>query len=133
MFNKYLCSKAFLFGFSVIEFDDYSLLTRNIYDLGDIYFTKRSRGVLQYALRSLFILTPATFRKNGRCIMAEPVRITPKEVYQKLKSGTTLLVCAYDDETTFRQMKLQGAISLHEFKSRLPSLSKDQEIIFYCG
>ncbi|GIK11714.1 MAG: ArsR family transcriptional regulator [Candidatus Brocadia sp. AMX2] len=65
--------------------------------------------------------------------MAEPVRITPKEVYQKLKSGTTLLVCAYDDETTFRQMKLQGAISLHEFKSRLPSLSKDQEIIFYCG
>lgn len=65
--------------------------------------------------------------------MAEPVRVTPKEVYQKLKSGTTLLVCAYDDEATFRQMKLQGAISLQEFKSRLPLLSKDHEIVFYCG
>lgn len=65
--------------------------------------------------------------------MAEPVRVTPKEVYQKLKSGTTLLVCAYDDDATFRQMKLEGGISLNEFKSRLPLLSKDQEIVFYCG
>ncbi len=65
--------------------------------------------------------------------MAEPIRVTPKEVYQKVKSGTTLLVCAYDDEATFRRMKLQGAISLEEFKSILPSLSKDREIVFYCG
>lgn len=65
--------------------------------------------------------------------MTEPTRVTPKEVYQKLKSGTTLLVCAYDDEATFRRMKLQGAISLKEFKSILPSLSKDREIVFYCG
>lgn len=65
--------------------------------------------------------------------MAEPVRVTPKEVYEKVKSGTTLLVCAYDDDETFRQMKLQGGISLNEFKSRLPLLSKDQEIVFYCG
>ncbi|MBU6392385.1 MAG: ArsR family transcriptional regulator [Planctomycetota bacterium] len=65
--------------------------------------------------------------------MTEPMRITPREVYQKLKSGTTLLVCAYDDEATFRQMQLQGGISLKEFKSRLISLSKDQEIVFYCG
>lgn len=65
--------------------------------------------------------------------MAEPVRVAPEEVHEKLKSGTTLLVCAYDDDATFRQMKLQGGISLSEFKSRLPSLSKDQEVIFYCG
>ena len=65
--------------------------------------------------------------------MTEPVRVTPKEVYQKVKSGTTILVCAYDDEATFQQMQLQGAISQQEFKSRLPSLSKDQEIVFYCG
>ncbi len=65
--------------------------------------------------------------------MTEPLRVTPQEVYEKVKSGTTLLVCAYDDEATFRQMKLQGAISLQEFKSRLVSLSKDQEIVFYCG
>ncbi|MFN3533028.1 MAG: hypothetical protein ACK41Q_11025 [Candidatus Brocadia sp.] len=42
--------------------------------------------------------------------MTEPTRVTPKEVHEKLKSGTTLLVCAYDNEATFRQMKLQGAI-----------------------
>ncbi|MDO8141270.1 MAG: ArsR family transcriptional regulator [Candidatus Brocadiales bacterium] len=65
--------------------------------------------------------------------MLNPMRITPKEVYQKVKTGTTYLVCAYDDETMFRNMHLEGAISLKEFKSRLPSLTKDQEIVFYCG
>ena len=65
--------------------------------------------------------------------MAEPIRVKPKEVYQKLKSGKTLLVCAYEDEETFRQMQLERAIPLSEFKSRLPSLPKDKEIVFYCG
>ena len=65
--------------------------------------------------------------------MISPVRVAPKEVYQRLKAGTTLLVCAYDDEDTFKQRQLEGAISLKEFKSRLPSLSKEQEIVFYCG
>jgi hypothetical protein len=63
--------------------------------------------------------------------MVEPKRISPEEVYQKLRSGTILLVCAYEDEAKFKKMQLQGAISLSEFKSRLPSLSKDQEIVFY--
>lgn len=65
--------------------------------------------------------------------MTEPIRVTPKEAHQKLKSGTTLLICAYDDVATFKQMQLEGAISLKEFQSRLPSLTKDQEIVFYCG
>jgi hypothetical protein len=30
-------------------------------------------------------------------------------------------------------MQLEGAISFNEFKSKLPSLSKDQEIVFYWG
>ena len=63
--------------------------------------------------------------------MAEPERITPEEAYQKLKNGKALLVCAYEDETKFKAMQLEGAISLNEFKSKLPSLAKDQEIIFY--
>ena len=63
--------------------------------------------------------------------MAEPERITPEEAYQKLKNGKALLVCAYEDETRFKAMQLEGAISLNAFKSRLPSLAKDQEIIFY--
>jgi hypothetical protein len=65
--------------------------------------------------------------------MREPDRITAEEVYQKLKAATAILVCAYEDEAKFRMMQLQGAISLNEFKAKLPSLSKDQEIIFYCG
>jgi len=63
--------------------------------------------------------------------MTEPKRITPEEVYQKLRSGGAILVCAYEDEAKFRRMQLQGAVSLNEFKSKLPSLAKDQEIVFY--
>jgi len=48
-------------------------------------------------------------------------------------AGSALLVCAYDDEEKFKKNHLQGAMSLGEFKARLPSLTKDQEIIFYCG
>ena len=63
--------------------------------------------------------------------MIGPQRISPEEVYQKLKSGTVILVCAYEDDAKFKKMQLQGAISFNEFKSGLPSLSKDREIIFY--
>ena len=63
--------------------------------------------------------------------MAEPMRISPEEVHQKLKAGKALLVCAYEDEAKFKKVKLQGAISFNEFKSKITSLSKDQEIVFY--
>ena len=65
--------------------------------------------------------------------MVEVKRVSPAEVFQKVKSGTAHLVCAYEDEAKFKRMRLQGAVSLNEFKSKLPSLAKDQEIIFYCG
>jgi len=65
--------------------------------------------------------------------MSEPNRVTAEEVYDKLKSGKVLLVCAYEDEEKFRKLQLEGAISFNAFKSKLPSLSKDQEIVFYCG
>jgi hypothetical protein len=63
--------------------------------------------------------------------MSEPERVTAEEVYNRLKSGKALLVCAYEDELKFKAMQLEGAISLNEFKSKLPSLAKDQEIVFY--
>ncbi len=63
--------------------------------------------------------------------MSEPERITPEEAYNKLKSGKALLVCAYEDEIRFKSMRLEGAISLSEFRSKLSSLAKDQEIVFY--
>ena len=65
--------------------------------------------------------------------MVEPERISAPEVRRKVQSGEVLLVCAYEDEEKFRNMHLEGAISFQEFQSRLPSLSKDQEIVFYCA
>jgi hypothetical protein len=65
--------------------------------------------------------------------METPIRISPQEVREKVTSGSMLLVCAYDDDQKFNQMHLEGAISLPEFKSKLPSLQRDYEICFYCA
>ena len=63
--------------------------------------------------------------------MKNPKRVIAGEIYDKLKSGKALLVCAYEDEMKFKAMRLEGAISLNEFKSKLSSLAKDHEIVFY--
>jgi len=65
--------------------------------------------------------------------MAQVIRITPEETYRKLQAGNALLVCAYDSQEQFRSLQLAGAISLPEFRAKLPSLSKEQEIVFYCA
>lgn len=65
--------------------------------------------------------------------MANPERIDPEETHRKVQAGTALLVCAYDSDEKFKTFPLKGAISLSSFQSRIPSLSKDQEIIFYCN
>jgi hypothetical protein len=63
--------------------------------------------------------------------VTEPIRVPPKEVHAKVKSGAAILVCAYSDEEEYKRINLEGSISLSEFYSRLPLYSKDQEIIFY--
>jgi hypothetical protein len=63
----------------------------------------------------------------------EPCRVTPQEIYPKVQSGETLLVCAYDDDAKFQRLRLEGAISLPAFKSLVPSLPKNREIVFYCA
>ena len=65
--------------------------------------------------------------------MAEPGRISAEEAYKKLKAGTAIIVCAYEDDNKFKTFHLEGALSFNEFKSKLPSLSKDQEMAFYCS
>ena len=65
--------------------------------------------------------------------MVDVIRVSPQEVREKVTSGSALFVCAYDDDEKFRNNHLEGAISLGEFKTKLPSLSKDQEIFFYCA
>ena len=65
--------------------------------------------------------------------MTQPVRISAEETRKRVKSGSALFVCAYDDDEKFQNNHLEGAISFSEFKSRLPSLARDQEMIFYCA
>jgi len=60
-------------------------------------------------------------------------RINPEEVYPKLRSGEALLVCAYDSDARFRQVHLEGAMSLEEFNTLRPTLPRDREIVFYCA
>ena len=65
--------------------------------------------------------------------MTESIRISPQEVREKVQSGSALFVCGYDDPQKFKANQLEGGISYAEFISRLPALSKDQQIIFYCA
>lgn len=65
--------------------------------------------------------------------MDEVPRITPEEISPKLRSGEALLVCAYDDEAKFQRLRIEGSISLEEFKSLQPTLPQDREIVFYCA
>ena len=65
--------------------------------------------------------------------MSEPTRISAQETRQKVLTSQALLVCAYEDADKFRNNHLEGAQSFSEFKSNLPSLTKDQEIVFYCA
>ena len=65
--------------------------------------------------------------------MAEVARIPVEEAQKKIKAGQALLVCAYEDEAKCRMVNLDGSISLTSFQSRVASLPKTQEIIFYCA
>jgi hypothetical protein len=65
--------------------------------------------------------------------MVEVPRITPEEARAKVQSGQALLVCGYEEPEKFAAMHIEGAISIQEFRKLRPTLSKDQEIIFYCA
>ena len=62
--------------------------------------------------------------------VAEMNRISPDEAMEKVKSGEALLVCAYEDEKC-KTLLLEGALLRSEFESKLDTLPKTQEIIFY--
>jgi len=65
--------------------------------------------------------------------MKELTRVSPKEIYPKVKSGETILVCAYRDDEECGRMNLEGSMSFSEFSSRLSQYSMGQEIIFFCA
>ena len=61
------------------------------------------------------------------------LRVSSEEIYPRVKTGDSLLVCAYDSDETFRSMRLEGAVSLNDFKGRVSQLPKEKEIVFYCA
>ena len=63
--------------------------------------------------------------------MADIERISAQQTHTKAKSHQALLVCAYEDEAKCRMLNLEGSISLASVESRVNSLPKSQEIIFY--
>jgi hypothetical protein len=65
--------------------------------------------------------------------MADVSRIGVEEARRKASAGRALLVCAYDDERKCSKINLQGSINMAQFTSRVATLTKDQEIIFYCA
>lgn len=65
--------------------------------------------------------------------MAEIDRISVEEAHRKTAAGQALLVCAYDDEAKCRKFNLEGSVSLTSFESRVGSLPKTRELIFYCA
>jgi hypothetical protein len=65
--------------------------------------------------------------------MAEVTRIDPQQARRVVEAGEALLVCAYDDRARCRSIMLDGAIDMDELQARLPTMRKDQPLIFYCG
>ena len=65
--------------------------------------------------------------------MAEVARIDPETARRKMKEGSAVLVCAYDDEEKCRKVALEGAMTLKQFEARAATLPRDREVIFYCA
>ena len=59
-------------------------------------------------------------------------RVSAEEARSRAQAGNAILVCSYNDQKCEGKM-LEGALTRREFEELLPSLSKDQEIITYCG
>jgi hypothetical protein len=58
-------------------------------------------------------------------------RISAQETRTKAKANKALLVCAYEDEAKCRMLNPDGSISFASLQSRVNSLAKTQEIVFY--
>ena len=86
-----------------------------------------------FVLLPLFALNIMACGSTGKTHETTEIeRISPEAARSKVQTGEALLVCAYSDFKC-RKVMLEGALTRSELKQRLPSLSKNQEIIFYCG
>jgi len=70
---------------------------------------------------------------KGGYAMSDITRISAAETRKKVLAGQALLVCAYPVYEKFLRFQLKGAIPLSDLHAKESSLSRDQEIIFYCN
>ncbi len=87
--------------------------------------------LLAFVLNLTTILVTTSWASNTKADMAVE-RISPEDARQLVESGQALLVCSYGDDSCKTKL-LQGALSKSELDASLASLSKDTQIIFYCG
>src|SRR5690349_6031864 len=57
--------------------------------------------------------------------------VSPEEARKLVLEGDAYLVCAYADAERFRQMPLEGAISLEELETLAPDIPATRQLIFY--
>jgi bifunctional DNA-binding transcriptional regulator/antitoxin component of YhaV-PrlF toxin-antitoxin module len=60
-------------------------------------------------------------------------RISAGDARRRVAEGRAVLVCAYEDEERCRRLKLERAHTLRELEAGMSTLSRDQEIVFYCA
>lgn len=72
-------------------------------------------------------------RYNGGAMLFKKrtPRVRPAEARELVQANRALLVCAYDDWNLCDRIRLEGALTMDEFRYRLPGLSHDHTIIFY--
>ena len=68
-----------------------------------------------------------------RWILPDISRLSAEQVRKGVVAGTTILVCAYDNDEKFEKYKLEGAIPLSRFNANVSNYPKDTEIVFYCA
>jgi hypothetical protein len=60
-------------------------------------------------------------------------RVSADEARREVEAGRALLVCAYDDESKCRQLRLENAVTLQDLQRRADSVPRNQALIFYCA
>jgi hypothetical protein len=64
--------------------------------------------------------------------MAE--RLEPQEVRRRMQGDDgALLVCAYNDTEKCKKQGIEESIPYPEFESKLDSIPKSKEIVFFCA
>jgi hypothetical protein len=71
-------------------------------------------------------------RERGEA-MADIPRVSAEEARFRVSRSESLLICAYEDLSSYQSKQLEGAISIQEFRTRASSLDREREIIFYCA